>query len=73
MVIKSVNSIKLINVKVKIGYNYYKSFKNIYNKYNSISILKLYLYFYFINYKPSFIFNKEAIFIYFIKSIKAKT
>jgi hypothetical protein len=42
-VIKGINSIKLINIKVKIGYNCYKSFKNTCNKRNSIYILKLHL------------------------------
>jgi hypothetical protein len=65
-IIKGVNSVKLINVKVKIGYNCYKSFKNTYSKRNSIRILKSYLLKIFINYKPSFTFNKETIFIYLI-------
>ena len=65
-IIKGVNKVKLINIKVKIGYNCYKSFKNIYSKYNSIYILKSRLLKIFINYKLSFIFNKEIIFIYLI-------
>jgi hypothetical protein len=39
-IIKGVNSIKLINIKVKIYYNSYKSFKNTYSEYNSIYVLK---------------------------------
>ena len=65
-IIKGVNSVKLIDVEVKISYKSYKSFKNIYNKYSSIYVLGLSLLKIFINYKLSFIFNKEAIFIYFI-------
>ena len=65
-IIKGVNSIKLINVKVKISYICYKSFKNIYNKHNSIYVLRLSLLKIFINYKLSFIFNKETIFVYLI-------
>jgi hypothetical protein len=55
---KSVNSVKLINIKVKISYNYYKSFKNTYSKHNSIRVLRLSLLKIFINYKLSFTFNK---------------
>ena len=40
-IIKGVNSIKLINIKLKIGYNCYKSFKNTCNKRSSIYVLKL--------------------------------
>jgi hypothetical protein len=65
-IIKSVNSVKLINVKVKIGYNSYKSFKNTYSKCSGIHVLRSSLLKIFINYKLSFIFNKEAIFIYLI-------
>jgi hypothetical protein len=65
-IIKGVNSIKLINVKVKIGYNCYKSFKNTYSKCNSIYILRSRLLKISIDYKPSFISNKETIFIYLI-------
>jgi hypothetical protein len=65
-VAKGINSVKLINVKVKMGYNCYKSFKNIYNKCNSIYILRLSLLKIFINYKLSFTFSKEIIFICFI-------
>jgi hypothetical protein len=65
-IIKSINSVKLINVKVKIGYNSYKSFKNTYNKRNSIRVLRLSLLKIFINYKLSFTFNKELIFVYLI-------
>ena len=65
-IIKGVNSVKLINIKVKIGYNCYKSFKNIYNKRSSIYVLKSSLLKIFINYKLSFAFNKEIIFVYFI-------
>jgi hypothetical protein len=60
---KGVNSVKLINFEVKISYNSYKSFKNTYNKRNSIYILRLSLLKIFINYKLSFAFNKELIFI----------
>jgi hypothetical protein len=65
-IVKGVNSIKLINIKVKIGYNSYKSFKNTSSKHSSIYVLRLYLLKIFINYKPSFISNKELIFIYLI-------
>jgi hypothetical protein len=65
-IIKGVNSVKLINVKVKIGYNSYKSFKNTCSKRSSIYILKLSLLKIFTNYKLSFTFNKELIFVYLI-------
>jgi hypothetical protein len=65
-IIKGVNSVKLIDIKVKIGYNSYKSFKNTYNKRSGICILKLSFLKIFINYKPSFTFNKELIFVYLI-------
>jgi hypothetical protein len=65
-IIKGVNSIKLINIKVKISYNYYKSFKNTYNKYNSIYVLRSRLLKIFINYKLSFTSSKETILIYLI-------
>jgi hypothetical protein len=65
-IIKGVNSVKLIDIKVKISYNSYKSFKNTYSERNSIYILRLSLLKIFTNYKPSFTFNKELIFVYFI-------
>jgi hypothetical protein len=65
-IIKGVNSVKLIDIKVKIGYNSYKSFKNTCSKRSGIYILRLSLLKIFINYKLSFIFNKEFIFVYFI-------
>jgi hypothetical protein len=65
-IIKGVNSVKLIDVKVKIGYNSYKSFKNTCSKRSGIYILRLSLLKISINYKLSFIFNKELIFVYFI-------
>jgi hypothetical protein len=65
-IIKGINSVKLIDIKVKIGYNSYKNSKNTYNKRNNIYILKLSLLKISINYKPSFTFNKELIFVYFI-------
>jgi hypothetical protein len=65
-IIKGVNSVKLIDVEVKISYNCYKSFKNMCNKCSGIRVLRSSLLKIFINYKLSFIFNKEAIFIYFI-------
>jgi hypothetical protein len=65
-IIKGVNSVKLINVKVKISYNSYKSFENTCSEHNSIYILKLSLLKISTNYKPSFISNKELIFIYLI-------
>jgi hypothetical protein len=40
-IIKDVNSVKLIDFKVKIDYNSYKSFKNTYSKHSSISYLAL--------------------------------
>jgi hypothetical protein len=65
-IIKGVNSVKLIDIKVKIGYNSYKSFKNTCNKRSSIYVLRLSLLKIFTNYKPSFIFSKEPIFVYLI-------
>jgi hypothetical protein len=65
-VIKGINSIKLINVKVKIGYNCYKSFKNTCSEYSNIRVLRLSLLKIIINYKLNFTFNKETIFICFI-------
>jgi hypothetical protein len=63
---KGVNSVKLIDVKVKIGYNSYKSFKNTCNERSGIYILRLSLLKISINYKPRLAFNKVLIFIYFI-------
>jgi hypothetical protein len=65
-IIKGVNSVKLINVKVKISYNSYKSFENTCNERSGIYILRLSLLKIFTNYKLSFTFNKELIFIYLI-------
>jgi hypothetical protein len=65
-IIKGVNSIKLINVKVKISYNSYKSFKSTCNKRSGICVLKLHFLKIFINYKLSFTSSKETIFIYLI-------
>jgi hypothetical protein len=65
-IIKGVNSVKLIDIKVKIGYNSYKSFKNTCNKRSGIYILRSSLLKIFINYKLSFAFNKELIFVYLI-------
>jgi hypothetical protein len=65
-IIKGVNSIKLIDVKVKIGYNGYKSFKNTCSEYNGIYILRLSLLKISTNYKPRLAFNKVLIFICFI-------
>jgi hypothetical protein len=65
-IIKGVNSIKLIDIKVKISYNSYKSFKNTCSERNSIRVLRSNLLKIFINYKLSFTFNKVLIFIYFI-------
>jgi hypothetical protein len=65
-IIKGVNSVKLIDIKFKISYNCYKSFKNTYSKRSGIRVLKSRLLKIFINYKPSFIFSKETIFIYLI-------
>jgi hypothetical protein len=39
-IIKGVNSVKLIGIKVKIGYNSYKSFKNTCNKRGGIHVLR---------------------------------
>jgi hypothetical protein len=63
---KGVNSVKLINVKVKISYNSYKSFENTCSERGGIYVLRLSPLKIFINYKPSFISNKETIFIYLI-------
>jgi hypothetical protein len=65
-IIKGVNSVKLINVKVKISYNSYKSFKNTYSERSGIYVLKSRLLKISTNYKPSFAFNKELIFVYLI-------
>jgi hypothetical protein len=65
-IIKGVNSIKLIDIKVKIGYNSYKSFKNTCSERSSIRVLRSRLLKIFINYKLSFTFNKELIFVYLI-------
>jgi hypothetical protein len=65
-IIKGVNYVKLINIKVKISYNSYKSYKNTCSKRSGIYILKLSLLKIFINYKLSFAFNKELIFVYLI-------
>jgi hypothetical protein len=70
-IIKGVNSIKLIDVKVKIGYNSYKSFKNTCSERSGIYVLKLRLLKIFTNYKLSFISSKELIFICFIGVIAA--
>jgi hypothetical protein len=65
-IIKGVNSVKLIDVKVKIGYNSYKSFENTCSKHSGIYILKSSLLKIFTNYKLSFISSKVLIFVYFI-------
>jgi hypothetical protein len=65
-IIKGVNGVKLIDIEVKIGYNSYKSFKNTCSKRSNIYVLKSRLLKIFINYKLSFTFNKETIFVYFI-------
>jgi hypothetical protein len=65
-IIKGVNYVKLINIKVKISHNSYKSYKNTCSKRSGIYILKLSLLKIFINYKLSFAFNKELIFVYLI-------
>jgi hypothetical protein len=65
-IIKGVNGVKLIDIEIKISYNSYKSFKNTCSEYSSIYILRSSLLKISINYKPSFTFNKELIFIYFI-------
>jgi hypothetical protein len=65
-IIKGIDSVKLINVKVKIGYNGYKSFKNTCSKRSGIYILRLSLLKISTNYKPRLIFNKVLIFVYFI-------
>ena len=65
-IIKGVNSVKLIDIKVKIGYNSYKSFKNTCNKRGGIHVLRSRLLKISTNYKLSFTFNKELIFVYLI-------
>jgi hypothetical protein len=65
-IIKGVNSVKLIDIKVKISYYSYNSFKNTCSERSNIHVLKSRLLKIFINYKLSFIFNKEIIFIYLI-------
>jgi hypothetical protein len=62
-IIKGVNSVKLINVEVKISCNSYKSFKNTCSERSSIYILKSSLLKISTNYKLSFISSKELIFI----------
>jgi hypothetical protein len=65
-IIKGVNYVKLINIKVKISYNSYKSYKNTCSKRSGIYILKLSLLKISTNYKPSLAFSKVPIFVYFI-------
>jgi hypothetical protein len=65
-IIKGVNSVKLIDVKVKIGYNSYKSSKNTCSEHSGIRVLRSRLLKIFINYKLSFTFNKKSIFVYLI-------
>jgi hypothetical protein len=65
-IVKGVNSVKLINVEVKIGYNGYKSSENTCSKRSGIYILKSSLLKIFTNYKPRLAFNKVLIFICFI-------
>jgi hypothetical protein len=65
-IIKGVNCIKLIDIKVKIGYNSYKSFENTCSECSGIRVLRSRLLKIFINYKLSFISSKELIFIYLI-------
>jgi hypothetical protein len=62
-IIKGINSVKLINIKVKIGYNCYKSFINTYSEHSGIYVLRSRLLKISINYKLSFTFNKVFIFI----------
>jgi hypothetical protein len=65
-IIKGVNGVKLIDIKVKIGYNSYKSFKNTCSERSGIYILKSSLLKISINYKPRLTFSKVLIFVYFI-------
>jgi hypothetical protein len=65
-IIKGVNGVKLINIKVKIDYNSYKNSKNTCSKRSGIYVLRSSLLKIFINYKLSFTFSKEIIFIYLI-------
>jgi hypothetical protein len=65
-VTKGVNGVKLVNVKVKIGYNSYKSFENTCSERSGIRVLGLSLLKISTNYKPSFAFNKVLILICFI-------
>jgi hypothetical protein len=60
---KGVNSVKLIDIEVKIGYNSYKSFKNTCSKRSSIRVLRSRLLKISTNYKPSFTSSKELIFV----------
>ena len=62
-IIKGVNSIKLVNVKVKIGYNSYKSFENTCSERSGIYILRSSLLKISTNYKPSFASSKVSIFV----------
>jgi hypothetical protein len=65
-IIKGVNSIKLIDVEVKISYNGYKSFENTCSERSGIYILRSSLLKISINYKPCLAFNKVPIFVCFI-------
>jgi hypothetical protein len=62
-IIKGVNTVKLIDVKVKIGYNSYKSFENMYSERSGIRVLRSRLLKISTNYKLSFTSSKELIFI----------
>jgi hypothetical protein len=60
---KGVNSVKLIDVKVKISYNSYKSFENTCSERSGIHVLRSRLLKISTNYKPSFASSKELIFV----------
>jgi hypothetical protein len=55
-----------MNIKIKVNNNDYKYFKYFNNECCYIYILRIVLLKVFINYKLSFIFNKELVFVSFI-------
>jgi hypothetical protein len=65
-VIKGVNSVKLVNVEVKISYNSYKSSKNTCSERSGIRVLRSSPLKISTNYKPSFASSKVPILVCFI-------
>jgi hypothetical protein len=62
-VTKGVNSVKLINIEIKISCNCYKSFKNTCSERSGIRVLGSRLLKISTNYKPSFTSSKVSIFV----------